>query len=126
VARRPRQPRQWDIWFAVLRDGIKGEQKGPHHVLVLSSELTCSSTGVALVAPITTTGSIAPWVVRVEPHQTGLRLTSYIECHQAITLSTSGARFQTFRKRLVDEKRPEVALALGQVLRGTFPYDPGL
>jgi len=43
-----------------------------------------------------------------------------------MALTTSGARFKTFRKRLAEEKRPEVALAVGQVLRGTFPYDPGM
>ena len=72
------QLRQWDIWFAELRAGVKGEQKGPHHVLILSSELVHSQTGVALVAPITTTGSTMPWVVRVERQDSGLRFTSYI------------------------------------------------
>ena len=109
-----------------MRAGIKGEQTGPHHVLVLSSDLAHSQTGVALVAPITTTGSSDPWVVRVEPHESGLQLTSYIECHQAMTLSISPVRFTKFRRRLAEEKRADVALAVGQVLRGTFPYDPDL
>jgi mRNA-degrading endonuclease toxin of MazEF toxin-antitoxin module len=100
-----RQPRQWDIWFAELRDGIKGEQKGDHHVLVLSSDFVHSQAGVALAAPITTTGSTMPWTVRVEPHESGLRFTSYIECHQAMSLSTSRVRFKTFRKRLAERKR---------------------
>jgi len=30
-------PKQWDVWFATLRDGMKGEQTYSHNVLVLSS-----------------------------------------------------------------------------------------
>lgn len=126
MAGKARQPRQWDIWSAELRPGLKGEATLPHPVLVLSSDHSHSQTGVALVAPLTTTGSLMPWVVRVEPHQSGLEFTSYVECHQLMSLSTSRQRFKAFRKRLAQEKRSEVALAVGQVLRDVFPFDSGM
>jgi len=56
-------PRQWEIWYVGLRDGVRGEQTGEHNVLVVSSDLMRSNSSVVLVAPITTTGRTCPWVV---------------------------------------------------------------
>lgn len=114
-------PKQWDIWFATLREGMKGEQTGPHNVLVVSSPLMQSASGVVVVAPITSTPRDAPWVVKVEPQDSGLLHVSYIECDQLQALSPSQARFQTFRKKLSGPKRAEVALALQNALRGALP-----
>jgi mRNA-degrading endonuclease toxin of MazEF toxin-antitoxin module len=114
-------PKQWDIWFATLRDGIKGEQTFPHNVLVLSSPRVQRASRVVVVAPITSTARDVPWVVRIEPQDGGIELVSYIECDQLQALSPSPDRFQTFRQRLSPEKRPEVTLALRIVFHGVLP-----
>lgn len=114
-------PKQWDIWFASLRPGIRGEQTGDHNVLVNSSQLMHSNSRVVLVAPITSTGRDAPWVVRVEPQDSGLKVLSWIECDQLQALSPSPERFKEFRQRLAAHMRAEVALALQNALRGALP-----
>jgi mRNA-degrading endonuclease toxin of MazEF toxin-antitoxin module len=114
-------PKQWDIWFATLREGTKGEQTGPHNVLVLSSPRVQRASGVVVVAPITSTPREAPWIVKIEPQDGGIELVSYIECHQLQALSPAPARFRTFRKRLSPEKRSEVTLALQSVFHGALP-----
>lgn len=114
-------PKQWDIWYAALRDGMKGEQTGNHNVLVVSSPLMQSGSRVIVVAPITSTPRDSPWVVQVEPQDSGLERVSYIECDQLQALSPSQARFQTFRRRLSTMKRAEVALALQNVFHGALP-----
>jgi mRNA-degrading endonuclease toxin of MazEF toxin-antitoxin module len=114
-------PKQWDIWFAVLRQGRPGEQTGDHNVLVVSSPLMQSDSRVVIVAPITSTGRNNPWVVQVEPQDSGLELVSWIECDQLQALSPSPERFKTFRRRLAAPKRSEVALALQNALRGALP-----
>lgn len=114
-------PKQWDIWFATLREGMKGEQTYAHNVLVLSSPRMQRASGVVVVAPITSTPRDAPWIVRIEPQDGGIERVSYIEYHQLQALSPSTARFQTFRQRLFAEKRPEVALALQNVFHGVLP-----
>src|SRR3977135_1694484 len=93
-------PKQWDVWFATLRDGWKGEQTGPHNVLVVSSPLMHSASRGVVVAPITSTAREAPWVVRIEPQDGGIELVSYIECDQLQALSPSPNRFQKFRQKL--------------------------
>lgn len=114
-------PKQWEIWFASLREGIPGEQTGDHNVLVVSSPLMQSR--VVLVAPITSTAREAPCVVKVEPQDSGLKLVSYIECDQLQALSPSPKRFKEFRRKLSAPVRPAVALALQSALRGALP-DP--
>jgi mRNA-degrading endonuclease toxin of MazEF toxin-antitoxin module len=114
-------PKQWDIWYASLRPGLRGEQTGEHNVLVISSQLMRSNSSVVPVAPITSTGRDAPWVVRVEPHDSGLRITSWIECDQLQALSPSPERFKEFRRRLADHVRAEVTLALHSALRHALP-----
>jgi mRNA-degrading endonuclease toxin of MazEF toxin-antitoxin module len=114
-------PKQWDIWFAVLRQGRPGEQTGDHNVLVVSSPLMQSDSRVVIVAPITSSGRTNPWVVQVEPQDSGLEVVSWIECDQLQALSPSPERFKTFRKRLAAPRRPEVALALQNALRGALP-----
>lgn len=114
-------PKQWDIWFATLREGIKREQTYPHNVLVLSSPRIQRASGVVVVAPITSAARDAPWVVKIEPQDGGIDLVSYIECDQLQALSPSPDRFQAFRRRLSREKRPEVTLALRSVFHGALP-----
>jgi mRNA-degrading endonuclease toxin of MazEF toxin-antitoxin module len=114
-------PKQWDIWFAALRQGRPGEQTGDHNVLVVSSPLMQSDSRVVIVAPITSSARNSPWVVQVDPQDSGLEIVSWIECDQLQALSPSPERFKTFRKRLAAPKRPEVALALQNALRGALP-----
>ena len=108
-------PRQWDVWWAELRTGRKREQTGDHHVLILSDDLVINQTGMVIVAPITTSGSNRPWVVAIDPSDAGIRARSWIECHQLQALALS--RLIEFRRRLVETRRPYVALALRSVLR---------
>lgn len=122
MARHSRTPKQWEVWFAKLRDGIKGEQTYDHNVVVLSSDFV-NASGIAIVAPITTTGSGHPWVVKVDPQDAGIDRESWIECHQLQALSTSPTRFLEFRRRLVPEKCAAVAIAVSQALRGLFFND---
>ncbi len=112
-------PRQWDVWWASLRDGVQGEQTGDHHVLVVSSNLVHSQMGVTVVAPLTTRGSEHPSVVPIDAADAGLQQLSFIECHQLQALAPK--RFIEFRKRIPEGKRAEVALAVAHVLRGLFP-----
>jgi len=114
-------PRQWDIWFSSLRPGRPGEQTGDHNVLVVSSPLMQSNSRVVIVAPITSSARSSPWVVQIEPQDSGLKLRSWIECDQLQALSPSPERFKEFRQRLAEAKRPEVALALQNALRGALP-----
>ncbi len=113
-------PRQWDIWFATLRDGIAGEQLGDHNVLVVSSDLIRADSRVVLVAPITSTGRNCPWVVPIEPADSGLERLSWIECDQLQALAPSPSRFKTYRRKLAATKRPDVQLALANSLRGAL------
>lgn len=48
-------PKQWDIWFASLRHGMRGEQMLDHHVLAVSSARIQRASSVVVVAPITST-----------------------------------------------------------------------
>lgn len=114
-------PKQWDVWYADLRPGIKGEQTGAHNVLVISSDAVQGQRGVAIVAPITTTGSERPWVIHVSPTDCGIERDSWIECDQLQSLSVSPTRFKKHRGRLDFSKRGEVALAVAEVLRDVFP-----
>ncbi len=114
-------PKQWDIWFASLRPGRPGEQTGDHNVLVVSSPLMQSGSRVVIVAPITSSARSHPWVVQIEPQDSGLELLSWIECDQLQALSPSPERFKEFRRRLAAAKRPEIALALQNALRGALP-----
>jgi mRNA-degrading endonuclease toxin of MazEF toxin-antitoxin module len=114
-------PRQWDIWFAALREGRPGEQTGDHNVLVVSSPLMQSGSRVVIVAPITSSARSTPWVVEIDPQDSGLKLKSWIECDQLQALSPSPERFKEFRRRLAEPKRAEVALALQNALRGALP-----
>lgn len=109
-------PQQWDVWWADLRPGKKGEQTGLHNVLVVSADLLTSQSGVVLVAPITTTGSDRPWVVEIEPADAKIDRRSWIECNQLQAVSPS--RLIEFRRRLTESKRPHVAAALLSALRG--------
>lgn len=109
---------QWDVWWAELRAGQKGEQTGPHNVLVLSDDLLNSQSGVVLVAPITTSGADRPWIVEIDPSDAGIDRRSWIECNQLQSLSPS--RLKVFRRRLADVKRPHVFAALRSSFRGAI------
>jgi mRNA-degrading endonuclease toxin of MazEF toxin-antitoxin module len=118
-----RSPKQWDVWFADLRPGLKREQTGKHNVLIVSDDLLTTQSGVVLVAPITSSGQENPWVIEIEPADAGIDLRSWIECHQLQTISAS--RLIEFRRALSFSKRPYVLTALRSVLRGAIE-SPGL
>jgi mRNA-degrading endonuclease toxin of MazEF toxin-antitoxin module len=80
-------------------------------------------SGVAIVAPLTTTGSMSPWATPVEPAEAGIERRSWIECHQLQALSLSRKRFLRRSRPLAHGRRPYVALALASALRGIFPLD---
>jgi mRNA-degrading endonuclease toxin of MazEF toxin-antitoxin module len=113
-------PKQWDIWFASLREGIRGEQTFDHHVLVVSSVGIRRDSRTVVVAPITTTHRDVPWLVEIDPPDSGLHARSWIECDQLQALAPSPLRFKTFRRRLAESRRPYVALALRHVLDGAL------
>lgn len=112
--------RQWDVWFVDLRPGIKGEQTGKHHVVVLSGRRVNAERGIAVVAPITTTRRNWPWLVQIEAHHAGIRELSYIECDQLQAVATSAARFIEKRAPLAHHVRPIVAVAVEQVFGDLF------
>jgi len=118
-------PKQWDIWFASLRHGIRGEQTLDHHVLVVSSARIQRASSVVVVAPITSTGRDAPWVVPIEPPDSGLDMLSWVECDQLQALAPTPERFRTFRRRLAAHQRPLVALALQNVFDGALALPVG-
>jgi mRNA-degrading endonuclease toxin of MazEF toxin-antitoxin module len=113
-------PQQWDVWYAMLRDGIRGEQTYKHNVLVVSSLRIRRNSRTVLVAPITTTHRDVPWVVQIEPEDAGIVQRSWIECDQLQALSPSPERFETFRGRLAESRRPFVAAALIHVFEGAL------
>ena len=118
-------PKQWDIWFASLRPGIRGEQMLDHNVLVVSSTLIQRASSVVVVAPITSTGRDAPWAVPIEPQDSGLDMLFWIECDQLQALAPTPERFRTFRRRLAARLRPLVALALQNVFDGALALPAG-
>jgi mRNA-degrading endonuclease toxin of MazEF toxin-antitoxin module len=113
-------PKQWDIWFATLRDGVRGEQMYDHNVLVVSSLGIRHASRTVIVAPITSTDRDVPWLVEVDPPDSGLEVRSWIECDQLQALAPSPIRFKTFRRRLADSRRPFVVAALRYVLDGAL------
>jgi mRNA-degrading endonuclease toxin of MazEF toxin-antitoxin module len=113
-------PKQWDIWYADLRPGIRGEQTYKHNVLVVSSLGIRRSSRTVIIAPITTTHRDVPWLVQVEPEDAGIDRRSWIECDQLQALSPSPERFETFRGRLAESRRPFVVAALHHVLDGAL------
>lgn len=117
MAKHP-HPKRWEIWFCHLRSGIAGEPCGDHHVLVLSNP---GARGILLAAPITTTGrDDDPCVVRIDPADSGLSLVSWIECDQIQALASSPQRFVTFRKRVAESFRVQVADAISSALGFDF------
>src|SRR5260221_7284673 len=114
-------PAPWDVWFADLRSGGPTEQTGRHNVVVLSH--TQVPSGVALVAPITSTAFNVACAVEIEAIDAGIRSTSWIQCDQIQALAISKRRFLKFRRKLAHPRRPELAAALSFVLRGIFPPD---
>jgi mRNA-degrading endonuclease toxin of MazEF toxin-antitoxin module len=111
-----RPPTQWDVWFATLRDGIRGEQTYEHNVLVVSSSRISRNSRTVIVAPITTSHRDVPWLVEVEPQDAGIDRLSWIECDQLQALAPSPERFKTARGRLAAPLRPRVIAALRYVL----------
>lgn len=114
------KPQQWDVWYATLREGIRGEQTYKHNVLVVSSLEIRHNSRTVIVAPITTTHRNVPWLVQLEPEDAGIELRSWIECDQLQALSPSPERFEIFRGRLAESRRPFVALALTHVFEGAL------
>lgn len=115
-----RPPRQWDIWYANLREGIRGEQTFKHNVLVVSSLGIRHSSRTVIVAPITTTHRDVPWLVAIEPADGAIDRRSWIECDQLQALAPSPERFEDFRGRLADARRPFVVAALRHVFEGAL------
>jgi mRNA-degrading endonuclease toxin of MazEF toxin-antitoxin module len=113
-------PKQWDIWYAELRAGIRGEPTYKHNVLVVSSLGIRHSSRTVIVAPITTTHRDVPWLVQVEPEDAGIDRRSWIECDQLQALTPSPERFETFRGRLAASRRPFVVVALRYVFDGAL------
>lgn len=114
------QPKQWDVWFVELRPGLKGEQTGRHNVVVLSDDRVNAQRGVALVAPLTTTKRVWPWIVRVSPHEAGVDQVSWVECDQLQAVATSPERFLERRQRLGDAACARVAIGVNDALRGVL------
>jgi mRNA-degrading endonuclease toxin of MazEF toxin-antitoxin module len=73
-----------------------------------------------IVAPITTTPRDVPWLVEIDPADGGIDRRSWIECDQLQALAPSPDRFETFRGRLADSRRPFVVVALRHVLEGAL------
>jgi mRNA-degrading endonuclease toxin of MazEF toxin-antitoxin module len=109
------------VWYAELRPGAKREQTGPHNVVIVSGDLLTTQTGLVVVAPITTTASEKPWTVKIEAANAKIDRESWIECDQLQTLAIS--RLIKYRGRLAETKRPYLALAIGQALRGILGRD---
>ncbi len=73
-----------------------------------------------IVAPVTTTHRDEPWLVEIDPADDGIDRRSWIECDQLQALTPSPDRFETFRGRLADARRPFVVAALRHVLEGAL------
>lgn len=103
-----------------LRAGIRGEQMYKHNALVVSSLGIRRSSRTVIVAPITTSHRDVPWLVQVDPEDAGIDRRSWIECDQLQALTPSPERFEVFRGRLAEPRRPFVAIALQHVFEGAL------
>ncbi len=63
------------------------------------------TAALLVVAPITTTHRDVPWLVEIDPPDSGLHARSWIECDQLQALAPSPLRFKTFRRRLAESRR---------------------
>jgi mRNA-degrading endonuclease toxin of MazEF toxin-antitoxin module len=103
-----------------LRAGIRGEQTSKHNALVVSSPGIQRSSRTVIIAPITSTHRDVPWLVQVDPEDAGIDRRSWIECDQLQALAPSPERFETYRGRLAESRRPLVAVALQHVFDGAL------
>ena len=79
-----------DIWLVGL-DPTKGrEQAGMRPALVISVDIFNHGAAELVVAiPITSKDKGIPLHIKVDPHEGGLSMTSYVKCEDVRSISTS-------------------------------------
>ena len=77
-----------EIWLVEF-DPVRGhEQGGSRPALVVSNDVfNASAADLIVVVPITSKGRTIRSFLKIEPADTGLKLTSYIICDQVRTVS---------------------------------------
>lgn len=79
-------PRRGELWLIDLGDPI-GHEAGDSRPALVVSDDRANVYGLAVVCPITSNRRNYPTHVEVEPGESGLAMTSYIQAEQVRTIS---------------------------------------
>jgi mRNA-degrading endonuclease toxin of MazEF toxin-antitoxin module len=113
-----RFPRRGDIWTADL-----GNPPTQHWVLVVSLDSRNQSDRVdtVLIVPFSSSGGVAPTIVKIESGESGLPGPSFLKCHFITTFAKSRLREKTPRV-LLGRRMHEVAAAIRRSFDPDAPY----
>ena len=95
-----------EIWQADLDPAVGHEQAGTRPVIVVSADLfNANASRLVIVVPVTRRDRGSPFNVLIDPHEQGLRHSSFALCEMVRSISRDRLHFRigTVDQRTMDE-----------------------
>lgn len=79
-------PRRGEVWLVNWNPARGSEQAGKRPALVIQNDIGNEKSPTTIVAAISSTVKLFPINVKIEPHESGLDLSSIVKTSQILTI----------------------------------------
>lgn len=103
-------PRRGEVWLVNWNPARGSEQAGKRPALVIQNDIGNEKSPTTIVAAISSTVKLFPINVKIEPHESGLDLSSIVKTSQILTIDKN--RLEKKLGQLSKQKMEEVNIAI--------------
>lgn len=103
-------PRRGEIWLVNWNPARGSRQAGKRPALIIQNDIGNEKSPTTLVAAISSTVKLFPMNVKIEPHESGLNLSSIVKTGQILTIDKN--RLEKKLGQLGKQKMEEVNAAI--------------